>query len=124
MKAQRDKWQDLPHGGAMYSEDDRPVAVSDKGAWQLDESRILEDAQELSGIKLTWMHLNRAQRWDKVPITAVLRSRNKWNWCIAQVVPAACDLCSIEVGARWISEPGSLDRVWICETCAGRRAVN
>jgi hypothetical protein len=111
------KWCDLPHGGAMRLEDDAPVELSDKGAWQLDEIQILRDAEEVSGIKLTWMHLSRAQRWQKAPITAVLRPRDEWNWCTAKVARAACDLCGVEMGKRWISESGAPDPVWVCDTC-------
>lgn len=111
MKTRRDKWQDLPHGGAMRSEADIPVAVSDKGAWQLDENRILSDAQEVSGMKLTWMHLSRARRWQKAPITAVILPGDEWNWSVAKVTLAACDSCGVEAGKRWITEPNTTDQI-------------
>jgi hypothetical protein len=123
MKQRRGEWQDLPHGGAIRREDALPVEVSDKGAWQLDENRILRDAEEISGTKLTWMHLSRARRWHKAPITGVLRSGDEWNWCMAKVAAAACDSCGIEAGNRWIGESSS-DRVWVCETCAARGVLD
>ena len=111
-------WHDLPNGGAMRCEFRVPVEVADKGAWQLDENRILTDAKEVSGVKLTWMHLSRAERWQKTPFMAVLRPNGGWNWCIAKVVPAACDSCGVEVGVRWVCEVGSLYQLWFCKTCA------
>jgi hypothetical protein len=119
MKTQRERWQDLPHGGAMRREADIPVAVSDKGAWQLDENRILSDAQEVSGIKLTWLHLSRALRWQKAPITAVILTGQEWSWSVAKVTLAACDSCGIEVGNRWITEANTAEQAWVCEKCAG-----
>lgn len=104
----------------MRLEEDLPVEVSDKGAWQLDEIRILRDAEEASGIKLTWMHLGRARRWQKAPITAVLRPRDEWNWSTAKVAPAACDSCGVELGKQWIGELGAPDRVWVCDACRRR----
>lgn len=104
----------------MRLEDDIPVEVSDKGVWQLDELGILRDAEELSGIKLTWMHLSRARRWQKTPITAVLRPRDEWNWSTAKVARAACDVCGVEMGMRWIGESGSPNVVWVCDTCRRR----
>jgi hypothetical protein len=105
----------------MRLEGDIPVEVSDKGAWQLDEIQILKDAEELSGIKLTWMHLSRARRWQKAPITAVIRAGGEWNWSTARVAPAACDSCGVEMGKRWIGPPGTPGSVWVCESCWRRR---
>jgi hypothetical protein len=111
-------------GGAVHSEAGIPVEVSDKGAWQLDENRILSDAQEVTMTKLTWRHLNRSRRWQKAPITTVFRPGDEWNWCIAKVAPAACDSCGIQVGKHWITAPGTSNRIWICETCAAHSSAN
>ena len=123
MKTQRDKWQALPHRGAMRREAEIPVAVSDKGACQPDENQILSDAQEVSGGKLTWMRLSRARRWRKAPITAVPRRVDEWIWCIARVTPAARDLCGIAPGKRWTAEVDSPNRVWVSEMCTARSLV-
>ncbi|MBK6414144.1 hypothetical protein [Sphingopyxis sp.] len=113
-------WQDLPHGGAMCCECGIPFAVADKGAWQLDENRILEGAKEISGVKLTWLHLNRAKRWHKAPLTSALRPGGVWTWCIAEVAPAACDSCGVVAGVRWVGESAAPDRIWACNACADR----
>ena len=113
-------WRDLPHGGAMRLEGDVPVEVSDKGNWQLDEIQILRDAEGTSGVKLTWMHLNRARRWQRTSITAVFRSPGKWHWCTAKVLLAACDFCGIEMGERWDDDRGLPDPVWVCADCAAK----
>ena len=118
------KWQDLPGGGAVHSEAGIPVEVTDKGAWQLCEDRILSDAQEATMTKLTWMHLNRSRRWQKTPFSAVLRPHNEWSWCIAKVAQAACDSCGIQLGKHWITVPGTSNRIWMCETCAAHSSTN
>jgi hypothetical protein len=102
----------------MWQEARVPTKVSDKGAWQLDENSILADAQEASGVKLTWKRLNRAERWQKTSLTAVFRLCDEWNWCIAEVLPAACESCGVDAGERTIVDPRTLEELWVCEACA------
>jgi hypothetical protein len=101
----------------MRSVSNIPVAVTDKGVWQLDEIGILRDAQEVSGIKLTWMHLGRARRWQKAPVLAVFRQGEEWNWCVAEVARAACESCGVEAGTQWINDRNTPSQVWVCKTC-------
>jgi hypothetical protein len=105
----------------MRLENGIPIEVSDKGAWMLDEKRILSDAEEASGIKLTWMHSNRSKRWRKAPILAILRPNNEWSWCMAKVAPAACDFCGVNIGKLWTGAPGTPDRAWKCGACPSHK---
>lgn len=111
-----DGWHDLPSGGAVELEDGIPVRITDKGAWSLDENKILAEAAELTGCKLTW-NLDRARRWRHNTLLSVFRAGLIWRWCLARVLRDACEECGTEVGVRWMRLAGQQPR-WVGEDCA------
>lgn len=117
MNNQNNNWIDLPHGGAMRTENGIPVEVSDKGASHLDEIQILQNAEEISGIKLTWMYLNRARRWKETSIFSIFRRGAEADWNMAKVLSFACEACGVEKGKRWFGEFDDRNRVWVCDGC-------
>jgi hypothetical protein len=114
----RNGWLDLPGGGAVELKDGVPVRVSDKGRWGLDENRILSDAAAQTGVKLTWAYLNRSKRWRYGNFFRSFLPGNAWDWCIASVLRAGCDLCASGAGVKWVPLSGEEVPAWVCEPCS------
>ncbi len=117
-KPVRDGWHDLPSGGAVEMKDGIPVRVSDKANWILDDNKILAEAAQQTGMKLTWAGRGRSQRWRSNNLLTMFRLGNYSRWCLARVLVEACELCGDEVGVRWMKAIGDDSPAWVGEECA------
>ncbi|MDC3988425.1 hypothetical protein [Polyangium jinanense] len=85
--------------------------------WNLEETRILEEAEAFANAKLRWAKLNRSERWTKIALWTIFKAPYRTRWNLADVVLEACERCGNEAGIRFIQHaPGEEDE-WLGEAC-------
>ncbi|MDC0748672.1 hypothetical protein [Polyangium mundeleinium] len=113
----KDGWHDLPSGGAVEIQNGFPVRVSDKARWNLEETRILEEAKAFANAKLTWAIRDRSRRWTKAALWTIFKAPDRARWNFAGVLPGACERCGEEAGIRFIERAPGEEHEWIGEAC-------
>ena len=111
-----DGWHSLPIGGALLVKSGRPIRVTDKGDWTIDELSLLREAESFTGFKLNYTYA-RGKRWRDSSLSEVLFKKVGSTWSFANIYSGVCFRCGDDAGSYWWQESEGGHEYWICSDC-------